>query len=411
MKILFLSDNFPPESNAPAIRTFEHTREWVKAGHEVTVLTCAPNFPRGRVYDGYRNRLFQREEIEGIQVVRVWTWIAANEGSLKRILDYVSFMVSAVIASFFLKRPDVVVGTSPQFFTAAAAWMVGKLKRRPWVFELRDLWPETILAVGAMKRGRLVEAIERFADFLYRAADLVVPVTDAFARHLEGVGVDPGRIVVVTNGIEPGQHRPQRSPAAVREQWGIPADAFVAGYIGTAGLCHGLSAVLDAAVLLQGDRGFHFALMGDGADKEELKEIAREHELENVTIIDGQPRQAALELLNAVDVSLVVLKNSPLFETVIPSKIFEAMELRKPILIGVRGESRKIVVDEVGCGVAFPPEDVEAMVAALRELARDDEGRERMAERGGEALVERFRRSALAAKMLAALESLALRRS
>ena len=123
MKILFLSDNFPPESNAPAIRTYEHTREWVKAGHEVIVVTCAPNFPRGKVYEGYRNRLFQREEMDGISVVRVWTYIAANEGSLKRIIDYVSFMLSSVAACLFLRRPDVVIGTSlvQILFTMAAA--------------------------------------------------------------------------------------------------------------------------------------------------------------------------------------------------------------------------------------------------------------------------------------------------
>ncbi|MCP5056944.1 MAG: glycosyltransferase family 4 protein [bacterium] len=402
-----MSDNFPPESNAPAIRTHEHLREWVKAGHDITVVTCAPNFPRGQVYEGYRNRIFQREELDGIKIVRVWTYISSNEGSLKRILDYVSFMLSAVITSCFLRRPDVVIGTSPQFFAAAAAWMVAKLKRRPFVFELRDLWPETILAVGAMKKGRLVQAIEDFATFLYRQADLVVPVTEPFARHLEKVGVDPKRIVVVTNGIEPGQHRPQIDPEQVRDHWGIPRNAFTAGYIGTLGLCHGLSAVLEAAELLKGNPRFHFVLMGDGADRDELEQIARERKLDNVTLIPGQPRQSALELLNAVDVSLVVLKNSPLFETVIPSKIFEAMELRTPILIGVRGESRRIVVEEVGCGIDFPPEDADAMVRSLHQLAEDTAAREKLAARGGEALQERFRRSALAARMLRAVQAVA----
>ena len=409
MKILFLSDNFPPESNAPAIRTVEHAREWIKAGHDVTVVTCAPNFPKGRVFDGYHNRLIQREEIDGIHVVRVWTYITANEGSVMRILDYVSFMLSSVVATLFLKRPDVVIGTSPQFFTAVAAWMVSKLKRRPFIFELRDLWPETILAVGAMKRGRLVRAIERFADFLYRQADLMVPVTEAFARHLEQAGVDPQRIVVVTNGIEPGTHRPRRDRLELRDEKAIPRDAFVAGYVGTLGMCHGLSVVLDAAKMTRDDGKLHYVLMGDGADKAELVKIARERGLKNLTILDAGPRQEALELLNAVDVSLVLLRNSPLFETVIPSKIFEAMELKKPILLGVRGESRRIVVDEVQCGLAFPPEDADAMVAALRQLERDPTLRKELTDRGSVALQERFRRSTLARKMLDAIECARLR--
>jgi colanic acid biosynthesis glycosyl transferase WcaI len=411
VRILFLSDNFPPEANAPAIRTHEHLREWVKAGHDVTLVTCAPNFPRGKVYDGYRNRIFQREEIDGINVIRVWTYISANEGSIKRILDYMSFAAAATIACLFLKRPDIVIGTSPQFFTVGGAWLVSKIKRRPFVFELRDLWPETVLAVGAMKKGRMVQSFEDFARFLYLQADLIIPVTEPFGRHLEEVGVDPRRIVVVTNGIEPGQYLPTTTPEQVREKWGIPKQAFTAGYVGTMGLAHGLSAVLDAAELLKDDPRFHFALMGDGADRAILHELARERNLSNVTLIDGQPRQAALDLVNAVDVSLVVLKDSPLFETVIPSKIFEAMELRTPILIGVRGESRRIVVDEVGCGVDFPPEDAAAMVTRLKELADDQVKYAQLAERGGHAIEERFRRSALAIRMLRAIEAVAEGRS
>ena len=157
MKILFLSDNFPPEVNAPASRTFEHCKAWVKAGHQVTVITCAPNFPKGRVYDGYKNRLWSREEVDGVCVIRVWSYITANEGFLKRILDYVSFMFSASVAGLFVKRPDVIVGTSPQFFTACAAWFLGLVRRRPYVFELRDLWPESIRAVSAMKESRLLD--------------------------------------------------------------------------------------------------------------------------------------------------------------------------------------------------------------------------------------------------------------
>ncbi|MCG8454116.1 MAG: hypothetical protein MI717_13150, partial [Spirochaetales bacterium] len=151
MDILFISDNFPPEVNAPASRTFEHCREWVKAGCRVTVVTCAPNFPNGRVYEGYENRLLQEEVMDGIRVVRVWSYITANEGFAKRIMDYVSFMVSAVAMSPRLGTPDVIVATSPQFFSACAAFLISRIKSRPYVFELRDIWPESIKAVGAMK--------------------------------------------------------------------------------------------------------------------------------------------------------------------------------------------------------------------------------------------------------------------
>jgi len=168
MHILFLTDNFPPEVNAPASRTYEHSREWVKSGEQVTIITCAPNFPKGKVFSGYKNKLWQTEVIDGIKVIRVWTYITANEGFFKRTLDYVSFMISAVIASFFVKKVDIVIGTSPQFFTVCAAYLVGLFKRKPWVFELRDLWPETINTVSAIKSRKLLFFLERIELFLYR---------------------------------------------------------------------------------------------------------------------------------------------------------------------------------------------------------------------------------------------------
>lgn len=407
MKILFFTDNFPPESNAPAIRTFEHTREWVKAGHEVTVITCAPNFPIGKVYDGYSNSFYQTEEMEGIRVVRVWSYIVANVGSTKRIIDYISFMVSSSIAALFLPRPDVVIGTSPQLFATVAAWLTAKIRRRPFVFELRDLWPESILAVGAMKKQNFaLRWLEKFVSFLYRQADLLVPVTHSFARTVEKEGVDPDKVTVITNGIEPGSHSLTATHDEIRHQWGIPVDAFVGGFIGTLGMAHGVSTILEAAELTRDDSSLHYVIMGNGADKEQIRRLAAEKRLDNVTLIDGQPRQDALNVLGAMDVSLVLLKNTPLFETVIPSKIFEAMEFEKPIVMGVRGESADIVVNKARCGVAFTPEAADEMVAVLREL-RDNP--KRCAEYGanGRAAVENdFRRTQLAVRMLQSIEKL-----
>ena len=180
MHILFLSDNFPPEVNAPASRSHEHCRQWVAAGEQVTVITCAPNFPHGRVFPGFRNRFWQEEVVDGIRVIRVWTYISANEGFIKRVLDYQSYMLAAILAAFFVRRVDVVIATSPQFFTAVAGWAVGALKRIPYVFELRDLWPESIKAVGAMQAGPVLAWLEKLELFLYRRAQRIVSVTHAF---------------------------------------------------------------------------------------------------------------------------------------------------------------------------------------------------------------------------------------
>lgn len=407
MKILFISDNFPPESNAPAIRTYEHAREWVRAGHEVTVITCVPNFPVGKVYEGYSNSFYQTETMDGIRVVRVWSYIAANEGSVKRILDYVSFMMSATLAGIFQRRPDVVIGTSPQLFAVVAAWLVARMRRRPFVFELRDLWPESILAVGAMRKGFLLRQLERFVSFLYRQADLLVPVTHAFAKVVQDEGVDSDRVLVVTNGIDPDAHQLTADRNAVRSRWGIPPDAFTGGFIGTLGMAHGVSTILEAAALAADDPALHFVIMGNGADRDRIRQMAQEQKLSNLTIIDGQPRQDALNLLGAIDVSLVLLKNTPLFTTVIPSKIFEAMAFRKPILLGVRGESHGIVVEQAQAGVAFPPEDAPAMLAELKALRDNPERCAELGRNGREAVESEFRRSFLAARFLERLEQLA----
>ena len=161
MHILFLSDNFRPESNAPAARLYEHAVRWVRAGHDVSVITCAPNFPEGKVYAGYKNRWRDVEWIDGIRVVRVKSFITANEGFLLRTLDYMSFMVSSFIFGLFERRPDVVVATSPQFFCAVGGWTLSVLRRLPFIFELRDLWPASIEAVGAMHSSWVLRALER----------------------------------------------------------------------------------------------------------------------------------------------------------------------------------------------------------------------------------------------------------
>jgi len=200
----------PSTYHAPANRTFEHCREWVKAGHRVTVITCVPNFPKGKVFDGYKNRPWQTETMEGIRVVRVWSYLAANRGKIRRTLDYLSYMVSAILAAPFVKRPDLVVATSPQFFTAVAGYVVGATRRIPFVFELRDLWPISIKAVGAVKDGSYsIHLLGKLEMFLYRKAARIVSVTNSFATVLIDRGIDGGKIDVVTNGVDLSRFKPQ----------------------------------------------------------------------------------------------------------------------------------------------------------------------------------------------------------
>lgn len=404
MHILFLSDNFPPEVNAPASRTFEHCREWVRAGHRVTVITCAPNFPTGKLFPGYLNKLFARETMDGIEVIRVWSYITANEGFLRRTLDYVSFMMMAIPASFRVERPDIVIATSPQFFTICAGYVVSRLRRIPYILELRDLWPESIRAVGAMKQSVILDWLEKLELFLYRKADAIVVVTNAFRANLKARGIDERKIHVVTNGADLSRFQPMEKDAELVERLGL-GGKFVAGYIGTHGLAHALETLLEAAKALQdqGRSDIHLLFLGGGASKDALVSRASDLKLSNVTFVDSVPKADVVRYWSLLDASVIHLRNTPLFATVIPSKLFECMAMGIPVLHGVRGESADIVESEA-MGVVFEPENAAELRDLLVRLA-DDPDLAASFRRNGLAAASKFNRKNLALRMLEIVEN------
>ena len=410
MHILFLTDNFPPEVNAPASRTHEHCRLWVAAGHQVTVITCAPNFPKGRVFDGYRNAWRQEETMDGIRVIRVWSYITANEGFTRRVLDYVSYMATATLASLGVRGVDIVVGTSPQFFTACAAQAVGTLKRRPWVFELRDLWPESIKAVGAMQESSVIRWLEWLELFLYRHATRIVTVTQSFKRTLVSRGITGDKIDVVTNGVDTTRFSPRPKDAELTQQLGLQGK-FVAGYIGTHGMAHALETLLEAAARLRkhpGGADIRVLLLGDGARKVELKAQADRLGLDNVVFVDSVSKDEVARYWSLLDVSVIHLRRTELFTTVIPSKLFECMGMGIPVLHGVAGESADIVRQE-GVGEVFEPENVEQLVDSLLRLKADPALLQRYSAQGLAGAV-RYDRAALGQRMLDVLLATAGRR-
>ncbi len=375
MKILFLSDNFPPESNAPATRLYEHAVRWVGDGHEVTVVTCAPNFPEGIVYEGYRNRWRQIETVDGIRVVRVKTYITANEGFLRRTLDYLSFMFSAVVFGTFERRPDVVVATSPQFFCALGGWLLSVLKRRPFVFELRDLWPASIVAVGAMRSRRTIALLERLELFLYRRARVIVSVTESFRDDLISRGIAADKIRVVINGVDLERYAPARPDPELVQTLDL-CGRFVVGYLGTHGLAHALDRVLDAAALLDSREEIAFLLVGGGAQLARIQALLLERRLKRVRLLGRQPKAMMPRLWSLCDVALIPLRDQPVFATVLPSKLFEAMGMGIPVIASLPAGEATELVERTGCGVCVPPERPEALAEAIVGLADD---RERLA--------------------------------
>ncbi len=407
MRVLFLSHYFHPEGNAPATRVHQLTRRWAAAGHDVTVLTGVPNVPDGVVYEGYRNRWRQREQVDGVEVIRVWTWLAANKGTVRRILNFVSFLLTSVPCGLWLRRPDVVIATSPQFFCGWAGVLVAKARRLPFVLEIRDLWPESIEAVGALRAGRLLRLLEWLELRMYAAADLVVTVGDGYRRKLEQErGVPPERIRVLPNGVDLSTFQPRDDDGALRAHHGL-GDRFVCSYVGTIGMGSGLEVVLRAARLLreQGRDDVRFLLVGDGAVREELEARARSEGLASVVFTGRLPKARMPEVLAASDACLVHLTRTDLFKTVMPSKIFEASAMERPIVLGVEGFAAELV-EAAGAGICIEPENADDLVEAVTRLAGDRDLARRMGAAGLERIAKRHDVSTLAREYEGLLEAL-----
>lgn len=400
MKLLFITDNFPPEVNAPANRTYEHCKEWVKDGVDVTVITCVPNFPKGKVYPGYKNKLYQKENLDGIKVIRVWSYVAANEGFVKRILDYISFAVAAFFAGLFVKT-DLIIATSPQFFTAVSGSMLSFFKRKKWIFEVRDLWPESIIAVGAMKRNRVIRLFERLEKLLYLSADHIIVVTDTFKKKITARGINGNKISVFKNGANLELFKPQGKKTELVEQLKLH-NKTVFAYIGTHGMAHGLDFILDSIKLFE-DTHPHLAFLfiGDGAEKKKLLQQAEKLELKNAVFVDSVGKKDVVDYLSLMDVALVNLRKNDTFLTVIPSKIFEAAAMEKPILLGLEGETKGII-EKYNAGVCYRPEDQNSFFEAVISIT----GKEKYSEtlEGSKRLIKDFDRSTIASRMLDCLK-------
>ena len=393
MKILFLSDNFPPEVNAPATRTLEHCKEWVKAGHEVTVITCHPNYPIGKVYSGYKNCWKSVEEVEGIKVIRVWTYIASNKGFAKRILDYISFSITSFFAGLFLKC-DIIVATSPQFFTALSGRTLHFFKRKPWIMEVRDLWPDSIKSVGAMKDGIVLRYFSKEEMWCYRSAKQIVVVTDTFKEVISGRGIPASKISVIKNGANLNLFTPREKPAHLVEKYGM-AGKTVLGYVGTIGMAHNIDFLIDCVKELP-----HCILMimGDGAEKEAMIEKVKKENVTNVVFIDSVSKEQVPDYVALQDLALVNLRRDPLFTTVIPSKIFETSAMHIPIMLGVDGEARKLV-EQYGAGLYYEPENKADFLEKLNIILSSKQKYEEC-QAGCDKLAKAFDRKKLAQEML-----------
>ncbi|MGH9504295.1 MAG: glycosyltransferase family 4 protein [Terriglobales bacterium] len=395
MKILYVSQYFPPEMGAPAARVAELSCYWAQQRHEVTVLTGFPNHPTGIVPPEYRRkflRLVAREQTDGVNVVRTWLLPFPNRRSYERILNYSSFCLSAAVTGLFTEHPDVVIASSPQLLVALSGWWLARRKGARFVFEVRDLWPESLAAVGVGNADSLVyRSLARIAGFLYRKADHVVVVTPAFKEHLvQAWQVPAEKISVVENGVETELFSPTTEPKLRTELGGD--GKFVVSYIGTMGNAHGLQTLVEAAAELQSSGAeIQFLLVGEGAEKKQLVSLVRSRGVTNVRFVDQQPRGVIPAYICASDACVVLLKKSEVFKTVIPTKMLEFMSCARPVILGVDGQARQIL-EEAQAGIFIEPGNPSQLARAVLRLAGDGQLKQTLGRNGRRHILQRFSR-------------------
>ena len=407
MKILYVSQYFPPEMGAPAARVSELSQRWAQVGHDITVLTGFPNHPDGVIRPEYRRRfrrMIFRERVQDVNVVRSWLLPFPNRKPVERILNYSSFLASAAISGSFLGAPDVVIASSPQLLVGLAGWWISRLKHVPFIFEVRDLWPESLVAVGVGNaNSTLHRLLGRIAGFLYRKADHIVVVTPAFREYLVNRWQVPAeKISVVTNGVETRIFSPRFPDPDLRKSLGGEAK-FVVSFIGTLGLAHGLETMLAAAERLQQtEPDILFALVGEGADRERIAGIAQSRGITNIKFVPQQLREKIPDYIAVSDACLVLLKKSEVFETVIPTKMLEFMSCARPVILGVAGQAREILERSDG-GICIEPENPDQLCEAILRIRNEEWLRETLGRNGREYIVRNLSRERTADEYLGVL--------
>src|SRR5712692_11051595 len=409
--VLFITPYYPPEKAAPAVRISETAVRLVQRGYEVTLLTTVPNYPTGIVPPAYRWRagqLMQQEMLEGVRVVRVWSYISPNKGFVKRLLAQFSFgCLAPVLGGKAVGRPDVIIVESPPLFDAIAARLLAWYKHCPFIFLVSDLWPESAIQLGVLRNRVFIRLAQWLAWSTYQQASLVWAVTEGIRQSLLQRGLSTRQVFLLTNGVDTAKFCPlsQTQVHAARAAWGWDR-RFTVLYAGTHGLAHGLTTVLEAAELLQGSTDIHFVLAGDGAAKADLVIQAQKRNLKNVTFLEAQPHERMPLLLASADICLVPLRKLPLFEGALPSKMYEIMACARPILLGVDGEARRLVEQEAGAAIYVEPENADALASAILYLYEYPEVAQQLGRRGQAFVGVRFDREKLVETLEAQLAKL-----
>lgn len=404
MKILYVTQHFPPETGAAQSRAYETAKQLVKLGNEVTVITGFPNYPTGIIPDEYRKKLFQTEIIDGIKVKRTFIIPDTKVSTKRRLANYLSFMISSIFRGLYFSKYDIVYATSPQLFVGISGYILSKLHRSKFVFEVRDLWVDFAYELGQLKSKRILKIAKRIEGFLYKKADLIVTVTNGYRDRLISKGIDARKIKVITNGVDTLYYQPKDNNDSLRIEYNL-VDKFVVLFAGNVGGAQGLDVVVQAANILKDDSDIIFMIIGDGVEKQRLIKISEEKKLKNIKFVENQPQDKIVDFHNMADASLVSLKKFDLFNITIPSKTFDTLAVGKPVLIGVDGEARNII-EEAEAGLFFEPENASQLAQHVVRLKDNKNLCKTMGKNARNAAVNKYQRHILVSRLELCLENL-----
>lgn len=373
MKLLILTQYYPPETGAAQNRLHELAIRLKERGVDIQVLTAMPNYPQMKIYKGYRNKCRHKEQLDGITVYRSWIYAGNSRSVFLRLINYFSFVFTSFFAGLFrTSKCDFILCESPPLFLGITAYLLSRIKKAKLIFNVSDLWPESAEKLGLIKSKPLLRATTKLEEFLYRKSFLISGQTQGIVKNISE-RIPDKQVYWLRNGAALSYYNPNKITSAWRKDNGFKKKDFLIYYGGIIGHAQGLEVILKAAYRLQKEDDIQFVLMGSGPVKDALLEMKNDMRLANVNFFDTVPKTEIPEVLAAMDISIIPLKKLDLFKGAIPSKIFESLAMKKPILLGVEGEAKDLFIDEGNCGLAFQPENDEELAEKVLLLSRDQE--------------------------------------
>ncbi|OFY83769.1 MAG: hypothetical protein A3F72_07260 [Bacteroidetes bacterium RIFCSPLOWO2_12_FULL_35_15] len=396
MKILILTQYFPPEVGAPQNRLFELAVRLKQKGAEVTILTAMPNYPQMEIHKEYQGKFYKFEKMEGLNVHRSWIYVSKSKGILKRLVNYFSFVkTSAWIGMFKLGKFDYIICESPPLFLGMTAYFLKKIKGAKLIFNVSDLWPESAEKLGLVTNKFFLRSATRLEEFLYRKSDLITGQTQGICKNISSRFSDK-KVYWLPNGVDLNYYNSDTVVTNWRKENNFSKDDFILLYAGIIGHAQGLEVIIHAAVKLKDHSNIKFVLLGSGPEKEKLQLLKQTLKTENVFFFDAVTKKEMPSIVSAIDVAVIPLKRLDLFKGAIPSKIFENLAMKKPILLGVEGEAKDLFIDEGKCGLAFIPEDASDLVSKTIDLFTNRNELDQLGENGYKYVEKKFTRDRIA---------------